>query len=220
MHDVVTNIITLRRGWRVTVNDQETINLSHAEMRAFPLIKGEPFDFETYKQNLLLHQYPMALNRAVGLLALRARSTTELARRLHDHGYLPETIEMVLYKLEHEKLTDDAAFAKTWVEQRAARGLGKARLLQELRVKGIQDDHATAALDALDTETTDAQAMQLAMKLLKRHGALSAQEKRRKAIAAMQRRGYGYGEAARALSAADAESETSVDMMDDDSYTD
>jgi regulatory protein len=44
---------------------------------------------------------------------------------------------------------DDAAFARQWVQTRAARGYGAARLRAELRGRGVPTPLIDAALDAL-----------------------------------------------------------------------
>lgn len=202
MMDKVTGIQEVRNGYMITVNGAETFHLSAAEYRSYPLGLDEAFDFEAYKHNLLISQYPEALNRTVALLASRARSRHEVEQKLTDKGYLADTVEMVIYKLEKEGFLNDAAFATAWVEARSARGLGKARLLQELRQKGVDSDNIHAALDSLDEETQDAQTVQFAAKVLRRYAKLDAKETMQKSIAAMLRRGYGYGEASRALQAA------------------
>jgi regulatory protein len=48
---------------------------------------------------------------------------------------------------------DDAAFARHFVETRAARGYGAARLAADLRAKGVPPGLVTAAVGALDTES-------------------------------------------------------------------
>lgn len=200
--DRVTDVKPLKRGFQLTVNNREILRLSGADYRELPLCEGESFDLEAYKNKLLLRQYPEALNRAVGLLAIRARSRQEVERKLTDSGYLPDTVEMVLFKLQKEKLLDDEAFALAWVHSRMGRGLGKARIRQELYQKGIAGDVAQAALMTLYAEDIDSQALALAEKLLRRVAGQSAPDAKRKVLAAMLRRGYGYGEASRALSAA------------------
>jgi regulatory protein len=47
---------------------------------------------------------------------------------------------------------DDDAFARQWVETRAARGYGAARLRSELRVRGVAPALIDAALVALTSE--------------------------------------------------------------------
>lgn len=206
MDDTVTELREVPRGYRVVINANTVLYLSKADFRALPLREGETLDLDAYRQNLLLRQYPEALPRAVRLLAVRARSRQEIERKLADAGYLPETIEMVLYKLEKETLLDDAAFAETWVENRLSSGIGMARLTQELRQKGVARDVTEAVIGALDTDSVQAQAKLLAAKLLRRHRALPQAEATQKVLAAMMRRGFGYGDAKEALRAAREES--------------
>ncbi len=198
-----------KRGFTAVFQSGETLRLSPADLRALPLTVGDAVDVAAYRHNLLLRQYPEALERAVGLLAVRARSKQEVERRLAERGYLPDTVEMVLYKLEREHLLSDEAFAQAWTEARAARGLGKARLRQELRMKGVESGIADDAINALDDEEMARQAQSLAEKLLRRLAGEPPQDARRKALAAMQRRGYAYGDAAKALQAASAELDAS-----------
>lgn len=202
MHDLVTEIREERGAYRVTVNDTETFRLSAADYQALPLVVGQALDWPAYRAALLKRQYPEALAKAVALLAARARSRREVARKLADRGYRPETVAQVIARLQGEGLLDDAAFAAQWAQARAAKGLGRARLLQELRLKGIAEDVCQTALAGLDTDAQDEQAARLAEKLLARYGRLPAREAMQKALAAFQRRGYGYGEASRALQAA------------------
>lgn len=204
MNDRVARVEALPRGYRVEFDSGRTLRLSRADYNALPLAEGEAVDWDAYRQALLARQYPEALNRAVGLLATRARSTQELERRLQALQYLPDTVELVLYKLEKEKLLDDEAFARAWAEGRSARGIGKARLRMELRQKGVDAGAADEAVASLDEADSQQQALALAEKLLRRHAGETQAEAFRKALMAMQRRGYAYGEAAKALREAGA----------------
>jgi regulatory protein len=47
---------------------------------------------------------------------------------------------------------DDARFARHWVETRAARGYGAARLRAELRARGVASAHVEAALGGVAGE--------------------------------------------------------------------
>lgn len=101
---------------------------------------------------LLPRQYPEALNYAVSLLAVRARASGEIRQKLRQRRYMDDTIEMVEYKLEKEKLLDDEAFAREWAASCARRQMGKSRILQELRRKGISRELCEQALEELDGE--------------------------------------------------------------------
>ena len=131
-------------------------------------------------------------------------------KRLTDACYLLDTIEMVLTKLITNGLLNERAFAQQWVRERAARQMGKARILYELRQKGIDSAVAEEVVAALDTDQQDAYAQKLAEKLLRRYRDNTAADASRKAIQAMQRRGYSYAEARRALDAAQNETDSSI----------
>ena len=218
MKDMVTSLQEDKRGYRVTVNDGTAFRLSFSEYRDMPLREGDALDWESYRQTLLLRQYPEALDRAVALLAMRARSHYEVERRLIQRGYLADTVEMVMLKLEQNLLLDDTAFASAWVKEHATRGIGKARLVQELRMKGVDSATVQVALDTLEAEEQAEPAIRLAGKLLHRHRSLPEKEALRKSIMAMQRRGYSYGDASRALQAAIERS--ALDDNDDPDWDD
>jgi regulatory protein len=61
---------------------------------------------------------------------------------------------------------DDAAFARRWVEARAARGYGASRLRAELSARGVARDVVDLALGALVAETTLERARELARRRL------------------------------------------------------
>ncbi|MDD3410976.1 MAG: regulatory protein RecX [Eubacteriales bacterium] len=203
MSDVVTAIETLRGVVTITFDGAEPLRMPRAAFREAPLAVGQAVDVEEYKQNLLLSQYPQALEYAVSLLALRARSEGELRTRMLAKHYLDEAVDLALYKLRKEKLLNDEAFARDWAAARTRHQLGKRRISMELRQKGISAEMADQALDSVNEDEQTEQAMRLALKLLRRR-AEDADERdvMRKAVQAMQRRGFGYDEAKNALQTA------------------
>lgn len=165
-----------------------------------PVQVGDDIDLDEFDQWLLLHQFRPALDYAVSLLSARAHSTGELESKLLRLGYRPATVEMVLYKLSSNGLTDDADFARQWVASRANRKLGRGRIAQELRRKGISAEDAQAALDQLDEDDQLSAAVDLVRKGLQR--AKPGEDPRKTAnriIAMLARRGYGYDQAKEAL---------------------
>ena len=151
----------------------------------------------------------MALNDAVALLAQRARASGEIRQKLRRKLYMEDTIEMVLYKLEKERLMDDEAFAREWAASRARSQIGRSRIMRELRMKGITQEMAERALDELDEDEGDEAAVMLAQKLLRRYSSEADERKAmQKMLAAMARRGYGYEDSRQAI-------ETAISRMDD-----
>ena len=149
MKERITEIREFKTGARVTVGDRTHLLLTRRDMRAFALREGDEVNAEELAQELLQAQYPNALNRAVRLLAVRARSVREVEKRLTDAFYLPETAEMVITKLTMNGLLDDETFAGQWARDRMSRQIGKTRILYELRQKGVDEAIAQCAIEAL-----------------------------------------------------------------------
>lgn len=199
--DVITAITKERGRLRIVVNEDSDVLVPVSLFRERPLSVGDAIDMEEYDQWLLLRQYRHALDRAVAFLAGRARSRREMEERLLRSGYRPCTVEMVLFKLEKEGLLDDADFARQWVNARSARRMGRGRIAQELRRKGVSAQEAEEALESLSEEEQLEGAMLLVEKALSR--ASSGEEPRKTAAritAMLARRGYGYDVAREAIS--------------------
>ena len=201
--DVITAIKKERGKYRVTVNDAEDVLVPVSLMRERPLSEGQPIDLEDYDNWLMVRQYRIALDRAVGYLAARACSTREIEQKLLRAGYRPSTVEMVTYKLQRENLLDDADFARQWVESRQHHKLGRSRIAQELRRKGISQEEAEDALSVIDDDDQLSGAVALAEKAAARIKPGEDMRKAASRIAGMlARRGYSWDIAKQAIAQA------------------
>ena len=198
--DVITDIKKVRGRYIVTLNDAENLVVPASLFRERPLKEGQPIDLEEYDNWLMVRQYRFALDRAVGYLAARACSTHEIEQKLLQAGYRPSTVEMVIYKLQRENLLDDADFARQWVESRQTRKLGRSRIAQELRRKGVSQEEAENALDLIDDEDQLSGAIALAEKAAARIKPGEDPRKAASRIAGMlARRGYSWDIAKEAI---------------------
>lgn len=197
---VILSVKKERGKMRIAIAGCDEVLLPLSMYRQRPLQEGDDIDLEEFEHWVLLHQYRPALDRAVGLLAARAHSRKEIEDKLRRSCYHPSTIEMVLYKLEKEHLLDDADFARQWVEARLSRKLGRTRIAQELRRKGISADEAQAALeDVSDEDQLDA-ALSLAEKAAQRIKPGEDPRKSAQRIAGMLvRRGFNWDVARQAI---------------------
>ena len=100
--------------------------------------------------------------RALRYLAAREHSRAELATKLSRHVGPeddPDAVALVLDELAAKGFIDEARVAESVLHRRAGR-LGGARVLQELRAKGLPDDVvADAAAQLRSTELARAQAV-------------------------------------------------------------
>ena len=204
MLDVIREINEKRHSAVLVMESGERFWLTWTQLQEHePFAVGQEVDTDAFRQWLLPRQYPMALNDAVAFLAQRARASGEIRQKLRRKLYMEDTIEMVLYKLEKERLLDDEAFARDWAASRARSQLGRSRIMQELRMKGIPQEMAENALEELDEEAGSDAATALASKLLRRYSHETDERKAmQKLLAAMARRGYGYEESRHAVEAA------------------
>jgi regulatory protein len=210
MLDVVKEINQKRHSAVIVMESGEQFWLTWTQLQEHdPFAIGLEVDTDELRKWLLPRQYPMALNDAVALLAQRARASGEIRQKLRRKLYMEDTIEMVLYKLEKERLMDDEGFARDWAASRARCQIGRSRIMRELRMKGISQEMAEAALAEVDEAESDEAAVALAKKLLKRYsGEADERKAMQKLFAAMARRGYGYEESRQAI-------ETAIEQMDE-----
>jgi regulatory protein len=108
--------------------------------------RGAKFGAGTGADSLSLRQ------RAIRLLAGREHTRSELTKKLNPYATADEILA-VLDELQALDLVSDERAAASYVRTHAAR-LGRTRLAQALRARGISGELATEQLDTqLDTET-------------------------------------------------------------------
>lgn len=85
--------------------------------------------------------YDRAMNMALRLLAVRARSIKEIRAKLADRGVYGPVLEKVIEKLLNLNYLDDAEFAGQWTRHLAFNLLyGNRRIEASLREKGIPEE--------------------------------------------------------------------------------
>lgn len=89
---------------------------------------------------------------AVGLLARREHSRTELRRKLKKKGFDEDNINRVIEKLLANNLLSDERFTETYINMRRHKGYGPLRIEQELRERGVDAELAEQFLDRNNQE--------------------------------------------------------------------
>ena len=136
---------------------------------------------------------PESVARAILLdqLTGRARSRSDLAKKLAQRNVPEEVAARLLDRFEEVGLVDDEAFAREWVAQRQqGRGLARRALALELRRKGIEDEVAREALDEIDeTDEVDA-ARRLVRRRLRSVRDLPVEKATRRLVGMLARKGH------------------------------
>jgi regulatory protein len=186
----LTEIAVPRRGSRrrTLVLDGEPWRDAPSDVVSEAHLKpGDEFDAVELSGRLAEIEPLCARDRAVRLLTYRDRSTGELADRLAEDGYLPETVTAVIERLTSVGLLDDERFARSFARSLTlVRHLGRSRASRELAARGIDPLLAAEALDeAFPVEAEQSAAAEFARSLTARPGAT-----RDKVAARLARRGY------------------------------
>ncbi|MBN1093478.1 regulatory protein RecX [Blastococcus sp. TML/M2B] len=168
---------------------------------------------------------PEAVARDLCLRALTGAPKTrqQLADLLAQREVPEDAAETVLDRLTEVGLIDDEAFAQAWVTSRqAGRGLARRALKAELRAKGVDDEVAAIAVEAVDDDDERETARRLVERKLPAMRRLDRATATRRLMGVLARKGYSGGLAAgvvrEALDAdgADDDAVPGVDELDQD----
>lgn len=135
------------------------------------------------------------------LLTTRARSRAELDEQLTKRGFTASVRAGTLDRLAAAHLVDDAAFAREWVRSRHLHsGKGRTAIAIELRNKGIEEEHAIAALGDLTRDDERGKAAEVVRRKLRSIDADEIAGDRavrdrlaRRMVGMLARRGYPQG---------------------------
>jgi len=156
------------------------------------LTVGRAVDAELQQRLGAAADIEAAFRTVLRCLELRSYARSDLGRRLLRKGHPREAVEAALERATVLGLLDDAAYARSYVRTRAARGRGPSRLTRDLLAMGVQRSLIDRALDAEWPEGSDRSSMPivLATKRAAQLGALPRQTKRRRVLAYLARRGF------------------------------
>jgi regulatory protein len=127
--------------------------------------------------------------RAIGLLARRAHSQSELRRKLRLKGYQPEAIDAAMARLLELHYLNDQDFARGLVRRRGAIR-GPLALSAELVAKGVSRAETEAAVAEFDPEAQLLSATKLAERLYARTPGIGYREMLNGVGTKLLRRGF------------------------------
>ena len=86
-------------------------------------------------------------NKALDLLSRREHSRKELYLKLISRFESKEDINLILNKLEKNKLLSDSRFTEEYVQARRRKGFGPIKISAELEKRGISDSLISAQIN-------------------------------------------------------------------------
>ncbi|MGE0442002.1 MAG: regulatory protein RecX [Gemmatimonadales bacterium] len=176
---------------RLIIDGRAVLTAPVEAVRAAGVVVGAPVPAEALER---LHQAAednAAYRTALRMLERRPFATRDLGRRLRLKGHAAPAIEAALAKATRFGFLDDERFARSFVDTRASRGFGPARLVRELSVRGVAQSVIDRVIEeAVSPETTDEAVMTLARKRARQLAGLERPDRLRRVIAYLARRGY------------------------------
>lgn len=158
--------------------------------KARPAAPGDPED-DLHDRDSEPDPYDVARQIVLRQLELSPKSRQQLRDKLRQRNCPDDVAEAVLDRMAGVGLVDDDAFAAMLIRsQQASRGLARRALARELRTRGVGDETARAALEAIDAEGESDRAAQLVAKKLKAMHGLDATVQTRRLAGMLARKGY------------------------------
>lgn len=190
-----------RRGDRRSIFvDGEFVAGAHEEViLALGLRVGQVFDKDRLAEVIRTETARKARESAMRLLSFRDRTKSEIRKRLLGSDFPEDIVEEVIDQLSRVGFLDDEKFTRDWVKSRTtSKPMGRARLVWELRAKGVEQPTVEEALEDRDEDTEYGLALELARKKAEKSDT-GDPSLRNKLASFLRRRGFGWDAIARAL---------------------
>ncbi len=188
-------LLELEDGLELRCGPREVMDLN-----LFPGMDLNPEDLETLQD--ACEAYSVRI-KAAEQLSRRAMSAGELERRLREKGASPEHAEAAVRRMVDLGVIDEAVYAEMIVRRCGTKGYGRRRAEQELMRHRVPREYWSDALDSLPAAEDKLDAL-IAARL---KGTVPDAAQRKKLVAYLQRRGYGWEEISSALRRWEAEPE-------------
>ena len=137
---------------------------------------------------------------ALRFLKIRPRSIAELKEKLGAKGFSSLEIGTAVQELIASGLLDDRAFTRSWINYRLARPFGFRRIIQELKLKGIdQEIIEQAVIEIKESYNPEKTALELAQRRWQRSPDIDPLKKKKRVLDFLLRRGFDAGIAMKVL---------------------
>ena len=208
---VITAIMAATRHpgrFEIDVNGESFASLSLEALERLRLSIG--IDISDRVEAVLAEAARLAVyDRALNLLAFRARSATELSRALVRKGSDPVHVSAAIARLIEQGFLDDAAFARSFARAKVVGAShSRRRVQQELQRKGVARDVANQAIgEVFEDEAIDSLALieAAARRKLRTLSSLAPIVRRRRLYGFLARRGFDADDIRRVMEIVEAD---------------
>jgi len=178
----------------VFLDGEFAFGLSEGVLLESGVAKGDMLSEERIQEILHLEERRQAKEKAMRLLAVRARSAKEIADRLRLAKYSQAITDWTIAELLRLKLLDDAEFAVQYARSRlSTRPVGEYLLRRELKQKGIPEEEIEKAITTAFAASSEVElARELAAKRKRACGNIDRMKAKQRVSDFLLRRGFGW----------------------------
>lgn len=191
---IITAIEPRRRGFsQLYIDGEAAVRVDTETLLRRGIKLGAEIDDEALHALLEDSAARRAHEKALNLLEHRAHSRKELENKIVRAEFDRGAAKRAAEHMEALGLVDDAEYARTLARELfTRRKFGARRVRQELRLKGISDEIILEVLDEFGTDADETRENIRAFLEKKYPDAWEDEKAKRRAIAALQRYGYGF----------------------------
>lgn len=181
-----------RFRFHVVMEDGEEFTLSCRQAAGMTLAEGMEIPPEDYAK--IMEAFRIScMQRCGNLLGTRDYSVQRLKKKLSEAGYPPRVIDDAIHKLKEAGYLDDSRYAQNYVRYHL-QDRSRLRIMRDLAERGISDEDAEAAFEAVgEEEDTDSLQRQQIKRLLEKrgyHSDTATYQDRQKIMGFLHRKGY------------------------------
>ena len=179
---------------RVSINGAEIGDLTIDFVAEHRVSEGREITRDTAHEIVAAVNRTIVLDKALDLLAVRARSARDLRTRLRRAAAADADISWAIDRLVRQGFVDDAAYARQVARAKVlGGGVSRRKVVNELRRRGVSAETADDAIDATLSEVDldeEGAALQAAHKRMRALSSLEPAKQRQRLYAYLARRGF------------------------------
>jgi regulatory protein len=153
----ITGVKERKNKARVFVDGEFWAELDEGVVIERGIREGTELSDEELSELRIAGERPLAMTRALNLLGYRARSAYEIRDRLSRAGFVVETTETIISRLEELGYLDDAEYARNLASEKS-RKYGPRRVYMDLRKNGVAEEIIQSVIDEEFSENSESEA--------------------------------------------------------------
>lgn len=139
--------------YSIFVDGKYEFSLSDNALLGSKLVSGQELTEEQVKELKQASSDDKIYNQVLRYIALRPRTKWEIETYLKRKSVSPTLLKLILNKLSINKLIDDKAFARAWINnRRLLRPTSRRKLILELKQKHVSNEVIEASMAEVEPE--------------------------------------------------------------------